>query len=379
MTDYDRILNSDERAVYDLRDLYGRYGYVRFKTGKFEEYELYARNRDFLSTDGILTFTDAKGRLIALKPDVTLSIAKNSSWSPGVVQKFCYDDYVYRLSRSSGSFREILQTGIECIGDIGSYDVCEVILLAVRSLEMISGEYILNISHMGIVRGLTGLLQLPEEEEQQVLRCIGDKNVHGVTEICRRNEVSEDMISRVRALIQTSGPIEKVLRRIDRIIVGNTMQRAVDELRVIGDVLASAGLDGRVRFDFSVVNDMGYYNGVTFQGFISGLATNVLSGGRYDNLMIKMGKKCGAIGFAVNLDLVSELGRQERELDVDIVMLDRPGEDLAKLNEAVRYFTENGMSVSVQKAVPKNLTYGKLVELFDGEVRVIDEPKGGEA
>ena len=76
MIDYDRILRNDEKAVYRLRELFGNYGYRRFKTGKFEEYELYAENKDFLSEDGILTFTDARGKLMALKPDVTLSIAK---------------------------------------------------------------------------------------------------------------------------------------------------------------------------------------------------------------------------------------------------------------------------------------------------------------
>ena len=78
MKDYNKILKSDERAVFDLLDLYSRYGYSRFKSGKFEEYELYARNRDFIGQDAILTFTDSSGRLMALKPDVTLSIVKNT-------------------------------------------------------------------------------------------------------------------------------------------------------------------------------------------------------------------------------------------------------------------------------------------------------------
>lgn len=373
MIDYDKILKADERAVYLLRDLYGKYGYTRFKAGKFEEYELYARNKDFLGSDGILTFTDSKGKLIALKPDVTLSIAKNSDNLPGVVQKFYYNDFVYRLSKSSGTFKEISQTGIECIGDIGSYDVCEVITLAVRSLELISDNYILDISHMGIVKGLTSLLDLPGDEEDAILRCIGDKNIHGVREICERNEVSADMIDRVTSLISTYGPIDEVIKKVDKIVVNNMMQKAVDELTVIADVLASMGLDEKVRFDFSVVNDMGYYNGVIFQGFIEGISASVLSGGRYDNLMIKMGrKKHGAIGFSVSLDMLSDLGRTEKELDVDVVMLDRPGESLAKLNEAVRYFTESGMSISVQKKIPENLKFGKLVELVDGEVKIIE-------
>ena len=118
MIDYDRILRNDEKAVYRLRELFGNYGYRRFKTGKFEEYELYAENKDFLGEDGILTFTDARGKLMALKPDVTLSIAKMAEPLPGEVQKFCYDDEVYRLSGEYGDFREITQTGIECIGEM---------------------------------------------------------------------------------------------------------------------------------------------------------------------------------------------------------------------------------------------------------------------
>jgi len=372
MTDYDKILTNDERAVYDLRELYQLYGYQRFKTGKFEEYELYARNKDFLGSDGILTFTDARGRLIALKPDVTLSIAKNADVNPGEVQRFCYNDYVYRLSGDSGTFREISQTGIECIGDIGSYDVCEVITLALKSLDLIGENYILDISHMGIVRGLTKLLNLPEEAEDSVLQCIGKKNIHGVRKICRENEVPEEMIERVDSLITTYGPIDKVLKELEPLVLNNMMQRAVDELKVIADVLKKEKLDRCVRFDFSVVNDMGYYNGVIFQGFIQGIAKAVLSGGRYDNLMKKMNKKCGAIGFSVSIDALSDLNRKEKDLDVDIVILDRPGEPLDALNDAVRCFTEEGLSVSVQKEVPKNIRYGRLAEIYDGEVRVIE-------
>jgi len=313
MVDFEQILKKDELAVYVLRDLYGQYGYKRFKTGKFEEYELYARNKDFLGSDGILTFTDSKGRLRALKPDVTISIAKNTTEAPGLVQKFCYDEYVYRLSRGSGSFREILQTGIECIGDLTYKEISEVITLAVRSLECIADDYVLNISHMGIVKGVTALLNLPAEAEDGVLRCIGDKNFHGAAAICRENGVSEDMVERLGELISSYGSISEVLEKTEKFVLNSTIRRAVDELRLIGNVLKAEGLGDKVRFDFSVVNDMGYYNGVIFQGFVNGIAAAVLSGGRYDNLMIKMGKKSGAIGFSVNLDLLEDLERAEDE------------------------------------------------------------------
>ena len=373
MIDYDRILRNNEKAVYRLRELFGSYGYRRFKTGKFEEYELYAENKDFLGEDGILTFTDARGKLMALKPDVTLSIAKMAEPLPGEVQKFCYDDEVYRLSGEYGDFREITQTGIECIGDIGSYDVCEVILLAVRSLALIDENYVMDLSHMGIVRALASLLNLPTEAERKVLQCIGEKNFHGAAEICRKQGVPEKMIRRLRKLITTYGPIDEVVGELDQLAVNNTMRRAVGELKVLVSALKAQKLEKNVRFDFSVVNDMGYYNGVIFQGFIKGIARPILAGGRYDNLMEVMGKaSAGAVGFSISMDSLEELNRVRRDIDVDVVILDQPWEDLNQLNQVVRDYTDRGLSVSVQKRVPKNLRYRELVRLENGEVKTVE-------
>ena len=73
MTD-ERVIKNDERAIFALRSLYRRYGYAQYKMSRFEEYDLYVRNKDFLVSDSVITFTDTNGKLMALKPDVTLSI-----------------------------------------------------------------------------------------------------------------------------------------------------------------------------------------------------------------------------------------------------------------------------------------------------------------
>ena len=126
-------LKPEERAVFALRELYRGYGYLPFKMSKFEEYDLYVRNKDFLVSDRVITFTDMGGKLLALKPDVTLSIIKNGEDRPGEKQKVCYNENVYRVSGSTHHFKEILQTGLECIGDLDSYDICEVVTLAAAS------------------------------------------------------------------------------------------------------------------------------------------------------------------------------------------------------------------------------------------------------
>ena len=78
----DRVMNEQERISFRLRSLYSEYGYERYRMSKFEEYDLYSRNKDFLFSENVITFTDTNGRLMALKPDVTLSIVKTGKTHP---------------------------------------------------------------------------------------------------------------------------------------------------------------------------------------------------------------------------------------------------------------------------------------------------------
>ena len=93
-----KVLNNDEKIILALRSLYAKFGYTQYKMSKFEEYDLYSNNKDFLVSDSVITFTDTTGKLMALKPDVTLSIIKNSNDEPSTVQKLCYNENVYRVS-----------------------------------------------------------------------------------------------------------------------------------------------------------------------------------------------------------------------------------------------------------------------------------------
>ena len=146
-------LKSEERAVFALGSLYRKFGYSRYKMSKFEEYDLYVRNKDFLVSDSVITFTDTDGKLLALKPDVTLSIIKNSKIEGGC-QKVYYNENVYRISDSTHSYKEIMQVGLECIGEVDMYHVGEVLSLACESLKTISDECVLDVSSIDIVSSL---------------------------------------------------------------------------------------------------------------------------------------------------------------------------------------------------------------------------------
>ena len=115
------LRDTGESILFSLRSLYGQHGYSHYKMNKFEEYDLYAHNKDFLISDSVITFTDGNGKLLALKPDVTLSIVKNSRDRSDVLQKLYYNENVYRMSKGSRNFKEIMQVGLECIGKVDDY------------------------------------------------------------------------------------------------------------------------------------------------------------------------------------------------------------------------------------------------------------------
>ena len=182
------VLKSEEQAVFELRALYRKYGYVRYKMSKFEEYDLYSENKDFLVSDGVITFNDTNGRLLALKPDVTLSILKNFKDEPGAVQRLYYNENVYRISETSHTYREIMQTGLECVGDIGENEVVEVVLLALKSLSLISGDFVLDLSHAGLVEAMIDGCGISGDRRKTVLDAVARKNTGALKTVCNEKE-----------------------------------------------------------------------------------------------------------------------------------------------------------------------------------------------
>ena len=167
-------LSIPETIIFRLRSLYSRYGYTRFKMNKFEEYDLYANNKDFLISDGVLTFTDGNGKLMALKPDVTLSIVKNSRDQENTLQKLYYNENVYRVSRGALGFRELMQVGLECLGNVDTHCLAEVLTLAAKSLLTISSGSILDLSHLGLLDRLLAQTGVSEAVKKQLLQCVGE-------------------------------------------------------------------------------------------------------------------------------------------------------------------------------------------------------------
>lgn len=363
MISFDRVLRANEKASYKLREFYTKHGYSNYSVSQFEEYDLYAKNKNFLVSENLLTFTDTNGKLMALKPDVTLSIIKNVVADVKNSYKLYYDEHVYRTTNSGDGFREIMQTGLESIGNIDVFAQSEVLMLAMKSLEEISSDYLLDISHMKFLEGFLENLGIEYEEMSDFFSLIGSKNVSGIRALCQKKYVDSALCEELCSICAMYLPIEDALSKIATLVRGEKMQQAYDELSLILEAMKEYGLTGNLYVDFSIVNDMNYYDGVIFKGFINGIPDSILSGGRYDRLMQRFGKKTEAIGFAVYLDKLERFGNDRAEYDVDY-MLVYDGDVSAKdIIDAAKQLGKEGSSVRTLTAVDNSVRYRKLVKL----------------
>ena len=307
MTDLERALRPEERLSARLRALYGAWGYAPYKVGRFEEYELYMRNKSFLTDERVLAFADTDGKLMALKPDITLSVVKNTR-EEDMPLKIAYAESVYRVPRGAQGFREIMQAGVEAIGELSPWDFCEVLLLAAASLRLIRPEgWQMDVSDMGIIAAVLSGAALTAQEQAELLLEIRSKNAQGLFQRCEALGVREETRRQLLALVEISGALLPALQQLEAAGLPDACRPPMEALRAFGEAANALDL-GRISLDFSAASDMRYYNGVLFAGFVDGVHTSVLSGGRYDPLMARVGKRGKAIGFAVYLDQAAGLG-----------------------------------------------------------------------
>ena len=298
-------LQPKERASFALRALYEAAGCRKYHMGRFEEYSLYQANRSFLSSEQVITFTDLDGRLLALKPDVTLSIAKTAQPAPGETLRYYYHENVYRPSAENHTFKEIGQMGLEFLGGVGEAEVQQAVCLAAQSLGQLGTDWVLEVSHMGYLFGLLDALQVPEDARAGLLRKLGQKNAHELRAAAFAAGLDEDAADTLCRVLTLCGGYADTLPCAEALCRNDAMRAAVAELQGLAGPLEQAG--GAIRLDLTLAGEMEYYNGLVFQGYLKALPRPLLKGGRYDLLMQQFTPGAGAIGFAVYLDELDRL------------------------------------------------------------------------
>ena len=316
------IFSNKEKAMFALRSLYASHGFSMYRMSKFEEFELYASNMDFLDSGQIITFTDTDGMLMALKPDVTLSIVKNNRHIGNRIIKLFYNENIYRVSPKTHYFKEIMQVGLECLGAIDDECISEVLLLAAESMNVLSDEAKLDVSNLDILTQLFESCNISRETEEQLTMCISSKNAHGLERVCRSADLGPAKAELLKTLVTTYGNPDEVVLKLEAAFLENSLfsfeekvsfGKSINALKKIVEAFKEAGLEDMLNIDFSVVSDLKYYNGIIFKGFAEGIPDGVLSGGQYDKLMKRMKRTSRAIGFGVYIDNMGKLAKFDGE------------------------------------------------------------------
>ncbi len=352
----------EESIISQLSALYMQYGYKRYKPGCFEEYSLYQENKDFLIGKNVITFSDLNGKLMAMRPDVTLSLIRHSDVSDKSTDKYFYNEKVYRQSAGGRNYKEISQTGVEVVGSIDGAVVCELTILICKTLEAVSDNYILDISHMGFTEGL--LNEFPSNRNT-ISEYLKAKNLHDFYLLAAKEKYSQNLINAFEIAVNACGAPENALNQANSAILNSTMRDAIAELNALYELLKEFGFADKVNVNFSATANADYYNGVIFNGYVENVPHCVLSGGRYDKLIDKFSKRGGAIGFALYLGEIERYLAKQNET-VDYLVVYSVETQVQALRTAQKLLSD-GRSVRISIGIPAGLGYKKLIDLTEKE------------
>ena len=360
-------MRREEQVTWALRALYERHGYKKYRMSKFEAYELYLENINFLKSKSIITFHDLDGRVLALKPDVTLSIVKNTHADRESSEKFYYLESVYRLDKPSGAYREISQLGLEYLGVADAFATGEVVSLALKTLREISPECRMQLSHVGFIQSLLESMAVENAAQRELVKCIRKKNRHELGKTALSVGLSPAAASMLENAASLCGGFKETVEKARAMAIAPGMTEALDELEAVYAMAQADGCADLIMLDFSLLGDMDYYSGVAFQGYVHGIPRAVLAGGGYASLVKRFGHDIDAIGFAVYLNELSLLDMDSPRGDVDVLLIYDGTDAPERVSGAALRLMEEGLTVRCERNVPRELRYKTMMTMEEAE------------
>lgn len=347
MKNYIKNMSKKNLVLLNIRKMYDSYGYKKISLPSFEEYDLYNENKDFIDRN-VLTVMSPNGKLLALRPDITLSVAKKVSKDQSLkYSKIYYQENTYNLTKYVG-YEEDEQLGIELIGKESTFLDFEIINLAVKSLDIINKKSMIVLSHAGFISSVFENFDLEYEIKEEILDCINRKNSHDIQKILKRNEhISENVKKLIYKIPELSGNLENIEKELLKYEINGNTKKILSELKQLNSLLMKFYKKSKIIFDFSVVKNLNYYNGIILQGYIEGFPNVILTGGRYDKLFEKFGVDTGAVGFAILTDGLKGYYKDTDKKDFE-VLIAYDNSDFEKLVEIVNDFQKKGLRVRTE-------------------------------
>ena len=303
-----------------IRYLFRLYGYCEVETPMLEFYDTFAADGELIPQETMFKFFDQQGRILVLRPDITIPIARITA------TKFKNTQFPIKLSYIGNTFsynehgggkqKEYTQAGVEIIGVKTPEADAEGIVTAINTLKAAGLEsFQIDIGEVDFFKGLMEETGLSKQDIEQMRLLIENKDFVGIEELVKGYAIRDDLKELILSLPGLFGSIE-ILDKVKKITVNKRSLKALENLKKVFEILDDYGVSKNVAVDLGMVQRLNYYTGIIFRGFTYGVGFPVISGGRYDNLIEKFGEKISATGFSIGINLLMmALTRQKIVMD----------------------------------------------------------------
>lgn len=295
-------------------------GYQGIETPTFEFFDVFSREVGTVPSRELYKFFDKEGNTLVLRPDMTPSIAR-------AVSKYFHDETPIRLcymgntfinyDKYQGRLKETTQMGAELMGDGSVASDVELISVLIKALQEAGlKEFQVSIGQVEFFKALLREAGIGSAAEESLRRLISDKNRFGAEELLSSFEMSESLRSTFLEMATLTGG-EDALRKAKDLTDNEDALKALKRLEEIYIGLKEKGCEKYVTFDLSMLSKYNYYTGIIFHAYSYGYGEPIAKGGRYDNLLSHFGRELPAVGFAIVVDQLQRVLRNDAEKKVD--------------------------------------------------------------
>lgn len=328
------------------------YGYEHIQTPTFEYFDIFSKDRGSVSDQEMFKFFDRDNSTLVLRPDMTPAVARCVAkyfMEEDMPLRLCYLERTFKNNSSyQGRLKERTETGAELIGDDSPDGDAEMIAMVIDSLKGAGlKEFQVELGQVAFYRSLVEEAGFSEDVEEELDRLIENKNDFGVEELLKSQDIDQGLGQAFLKLPRMFGSLEQIVKARD-LTSSQAALAAIDRLEQVHRILESCGLAGYVSYDLGMLSKYHYYTGIIFKAYTYGTGDYIVTGGRYDKLLVQFGKDTPAVGFAIVVDqLMAALSRQQIHTPVDmvntVILYEATARDSAL--RLGRYLKEKGMAV----------------------------------
>ena len=347
-----------------LSGIFKSMSYCEIVTPGLEFFDTFNLNSRYFPQESMYKLTDNKGRILVVRPDSTLPIARVAATrlrDAELPLRLFYRQNVYRNKPAMrGRSDEIHQMGIELIGADSKMADLEVLTGAIEVLSSLDRDsFRFEIGDIGYFRHLVNRLDADDSTKEEIRSLIEVKNYPALNDLLDsigRNEIT----SALKQLPRLFGG-EEVFEKAEKLFDGG--KEIIANLRTIYKSLSSLGYNGKITVDLGLVNKLDYYTGIVIKGYLEGYGDAVLSGGRYNKLLAEFGYDVPAIGFAVNIDAAAKVVKQSgnySEPVPDVIVFGESGYEMKAVEHSAK-LRNDGLIVenSVFDTYEETLSYAE--------------------